>query len=68
MGGELIYGAKVPNYEYSEMGVLYSDVIYCKKHLQQKKFRVTLTGKDYLFLTGTKTGLTWFQYKNYKRT
>ncbi|MGE4473070.1 MAG: methyltransferase, partial [Sulfuricurvum sp.] len=30
------------------------DIYYCKKYLQQKKFRVTLTGKDYLFLTATK--------------
>lgn len=57
MGGEMIYGAKVPNYSYSEMGMLYSDVIYCKKYLQQKKFRVTLTGKDYAFLTATKIGI-----------
>jgi SAM-dependent methyltransferase len=57
MGGEMIYGAKVPNYAYSEMGILYSDVIYCKKYLQQKKFRVTLTGKDYVFLTATKIGV-----------
>ena len=56
MGGEMIYGAKVPNYAYSEMGLLYSDAIYCKKYLQQKKFRVTLTGKDYVFLTATKIG------------
>jgi len=56
MGGEMVYGAKVPNYSYSEMGMLYSDVIYCKKYLQQKKFRVTLTGKDYVFLTATKIG------------
>ncbi len=57
MGGEMVYGAKVPNYSYSEMGMLYSDVIYCKKYLQQKKFRVTLTGKDYVFLTATKIGV-----------
>lgn len=57
MGGEMIYGAKVPNYSYSEMGTMYSDVIYCKKYLQQKKFRVTLTGKDYIFLTATRIGL-----------
>jgi len=56
MGGEMIYGAKVPNYAYSEMGMLYSDVMFCKKYLQQKKFRVTLTGKDYVFLTATKIG------------
>lgn len=54
MGGEMIYGAKAPNYPYSEMTLLYKDVYYCKKYLQQKKFRVTLTGKDYVFLTGTK--------------
>jgi len=56
MGGEMIYGAKAPNYPYSEMTLLVKDVYYCKKYLQQKKFRVTLTGKDYLFLTGTKIG------------
>ena len=53
MGGEMIYGAKAPNYPYSEMTLLYKDVYYCKKYLQQKKFRVTLTGKDYIFLTAT---------------
>lgn len=54
MGGEMIYGAKAPNYPYSEMSILVKDIYYCKKYLQQKKFRVTLTGKNYLFLTGTK--------------
>lgn len=56
MGGEMIYGAKAPNYSYSEMSILIKDIYYCKKYLQQKKFRATLTGKDYLFLTGTKIG------------
>ncbi len=51
--GEIIYGAKVKNYNFSEMGLLYKDVIFAKKYLQQKKFRVTLTGKDYIFLTAT---------------
>jgi len=51
--GETIYGARVKNYPYSEMGLLYKDAIFCKKYLQQKKFRVTLTGKDYIFLTAT---------------
>jgi SAM-dependent methyltransferase len=54
MGGEMVYGAKAPNYPYSEMTLLYKDVYYCKKYLQQKKCRVTLTGKDYVFLTATK--------------
>ncbi|MDB2405397.1 class I SAM-dependent methyltransferase [Arcobacteraceae bacterium] len=50
---EMIYGAKVKNYNFSEMSVLYKDVVFCKKYLQQKKFRVTITGKDYIFLTAT---------------
>lgn len=58
MGGEMIYGAKAPNYPYSEMTLLYKDIYYCKKYLQQKKFRVTLTGKDYVFLTATRINLT----------
>jgi len=51
--GEMIYGAKVKNYAFSEMGLLYKDVIFAKKYLQQKKFRVTIMGKDYIFLTAT---------------
>ncbi|MCD6173865.1 MAG: methyltransferase domain-containing protein [Sulfurimonas sp.] len=53
LDGEMIYGARVKNYPFSEMGLLYKDVIFCKKYLQQKKFRVTITGKDYIFLTAT---------------
>lgn len=51
--GEMVYGARVKNYSFSEMGLLYKDAIFAKKYLQQKKFRVTLTGKDYIFLTAT---------------
>jgi cyclopropane fatty-acyl-phospholipid synthase-like methyltransferase len=51
--GEMIYGARVKNYAFSEMGLLYKDVIFSKKYLQQKKFRVTITGKDYIFITAT---------------
>lgn len=57
MGGEMIYGAKAPNYPYSEMSILIKDIYYCKKYLQQKKFRVTVTGRDYMFLTATKIGI-----------
>jgi len=53
MDGEMIYGAKAPNYAFSEQSLLYKDVYYCKKYLQQKKFRVTLSGKNYLFLSAT---------------
>ena len=54
VGGEMIYGAKAPNYTMSEMSLLFNDVIFCKKYLQQHKYRVTLTGKQYIFLTATK--------------
>lgn len=49
--GEMIYGAKAPNYSYSELSILFNDIIFCKKYLQQKKYRVTITGKNYIFLT-----------------
>jgi hypothetical protein len=51
--GAMIYGARVKNYNFSELSLLFKDVNYCKKYLQQKKFRVTITGKDYIFLTAT---------------
>lgn len=54
LGGEMVYGAKAPNYAMSEMSLVLNDIIFCKKYLQQKKFRVTVTGKQYLFLTATK--------------
>ena len=53
INGEMIYGAKAANYSYSEQSVLYKDVYFCKKYLQQKKYRVTLSGKHYLCLTAT---------------
>jgi len=54
IGGEMVYGAKAPNYAMSEMSLLFNDVMFAKKYLQQKKYRVTLTGKQYIFLTATK--------------
>lgn len=51
--GDSIYGAKSKNYSYSEFSVLFNDIIFCKKYLQQKGFRVTLTGKSYIFLTAS---------------
>ena len=56
-GGEMLYGAKVPHYAMSEMGLVLSDILFCKKYLQQKKYRVTITGKSYLFLTATKINI-----------
>ena len=55
--GEMIYGAKAPHYNFPEMSLVIKDIYFCKKYLQQHKFRVTITGKDYLFLTATKIGI-----------
>jgi len=54
--GEMIYGAKAPNYKFSEMSLVLKDIHFCKKYLQQKKCRVVITGKDYLFLSARKIG------------
>jgi len=53
---EMVYGAKAPNYNFSELSLVLKDIHFCKKYLQQKRYRVTITGKDYLFLTARKTG------------
>lgn len=55
-GGEMVYGAKAPNYVMGEMSLVLNDMMFAKKYLQQHKFRVTVTGKQYLFLTATKIG------------
>lgn len=52
--GEMVYGAKAPNYNFNEMSLVLKDIHFCKKYLQQKKYRVVITGKDYLFLTAKK--------------
>jgi 2-polyprenyl-3-methyl-5-hydroxy-6-metoxy-1,4-benzoquinol methylase len=54
--GEMIYGAKAPNYSFNEMGLVLKDIHFCKKYLQQKGYRVVITGKDYLFLSARKIG------------
>jgi len=52
--GEMLYGAKAPNYSTSELSLVIKDIYFCKKYLQQHRFRVTLSGKEYLFLTATR--------------
>ena len=57
--GELIYGAKAPNYKYNELSLVIKDIYWIKKYLQQKRFRVSIVGKDYLFLRAVK--IIWAQ-------
>lgn len=47
----LIYGAKIKNYSFSEMGLLINDIFFAKKYLQQKKFKVHIFGREYIFLS-----------------
>jgi len=56
MDGELIYGAKVPHYNASELSTVIKDIYFCKKYLQQHKYRVQIIGKEYLFLVASKIG------------
>jgi SAM-dependent methyltransferase len=51
--GELLYGAKVPNYSFSELSLVIKDLHWIKKYLQQHRFRVVITGREYLFLEAT---------------
>lgn len=57
LDGELVYGAMAPNYGYPELSLVIKDIYWVKKYLQQHKFRVTITGREYLFLTATKIGV-----------
>ena len=52
--GEMIYGAKMRNYRESDLSLLLNDIDYAKRYLQQKKFKVRISGKEYLFLTAYK--------------
>jgi trans-aconitate methyltransferase len=52
--GELILGAKAPNYSFSELSLLIKDIYWIKKYLQQHRFRVRIFGQSYLFLVATK--------------
>jgi len=54
IGGEVIYGAKIKNYSTMEMGLLINDIFFVKKYLQQKKFKVRIFGKYYIFLVALK--------------
>jgi SAM-dependent methyltransferase len=53
-GGEVLYGARPPNYNHPELSVVLKDVDWCKRYLQQHSFRVTVTGRHYLFVTATR--------------
>ena len=49
--GELKYGAKTKNYSEPELSLLINNISFYKRYLQQHKFKVTISGKYYIFLT-----------------
>lgn len=49
--GEMVYGAKMRNYRESDLSLLLGDIDYAKRYLQQKKFSVRISGREYIFLT-----------------
>ncbi len=52
--GELLYGARPKNYSFPELSLVIKDLFWIKKYLQQHRFRVVVTGREYLFLEATK--------------
>jgi len=50
----LRFGAKVKNYRRPELSLLFKEITYFKRYLQQQRFRVTLAGKHTLFLTANR--------------
>ena len=52
--GELLYGSRPPNYPFSELSLVIKDLFWIKKYLQQHRYRVVITGREYLFLEATK--------------
>ena len=52
--GELLYGARAPNYPFSELSLVIKDLFWIRKYLQQHRYRVVVTGREYLFLEATR--------------
>lgn len=56
LDGEIKYGARVKNYRKPELSLLVKDLSFYRRSLNKRGFRVTLTGKYYLFLTAVRCG------------
>ncbi len=54
--GELIPGARAPNYPFPESSLLIKDLHWIKKYLQQHRYRVRIFGQSYLFVVATRIG------------
>jgi SAM-dependent methyltransferase len=50
--GEPLYGARTRNRREPDLSLVVKDIHFVKKYLQQHRFRVVVTGKNYLFVVG----------------
>lgn len=53
-GSHLQYGAKMKNFQESDLSLLIRDLAYFRKYLNQHRFNVRISGKYYIFLTATR--------------
>ena len=51
LDGEIKYGAKMKNFTKPDLSLLVKDLFFYRRFLQKQGYRVTLTGKYYLFMT-----------------
>jgi SAM-dependent methyltransferase len=54
--GEVVYGARARHHrrDEAELSTLLKDIDFCRRYLQQHRFRLSFTGKYYLLLTATR--------------
>jgi len=52
LDGEVEYGTRMKNFTQPELGLLFKDVAFYRKYLQQHHRQVFVTGKHYVLVTG----------------
>ncbi len=51
LDGETVHGARMKNFRQPELGLLFKDVAFYRKYLQQHRRQVFVTGRDYILVT-----------------
>ena len=55
LDGEVSFGARMVNFSQPELGLVIKDIAFYRKYLQQHQLQVFVTGRNYLFVTGSST-------------
>lgn len=50
--GEVLHGARMKNFRQPELSLVVKHIAFYKKYLQQHRFEVFVTGRNYLLVTG----------------